>query len=332
MEYFEAIKTERTKILNIFYDGFRRSYVNAWRRPKSKPREEDFIARFVSESTPRIYNKLHRALAPHNISVSIYSIFCHRSPFVKFAKLRHNKYVEIGDLLFIHFHKHHGKTILRNGLLLQAKTVKSIPHRLSNNETDQLLLYSEWPKFKYVKFGSLSGNVRIVEPSMPNSGAQYLLIDKNSPKSLQRPGHILIETAMPERTLINHQSLHHTLYQFLYLHAGRTFGSFNKARRDWDRVMWDLLIRSRHGVYNLVNSGYSSEPKFSGDSLTSKNLFFNYSAEGISGEDMKNKLNNWLTSFENEDIPPRLKKSIIGRYKELPGISTIFITTDYRGD
>lgn len=248
--------------------------LSAWRRCErlaTTPQEADLVAGIVVEGTPLIRWAMQYALHPAPISVSICAVFCHQAPIVAFGPDPRES-CELGDILFAFVHSPRHGPIRRNALLFQAKASAQRPHRLRPDDAAQLRLYREWPDFEYSRASSLTGQWRSVTPREPHAGAQYLLIDDTPPASptcglLGPSGPNRVETCMPNERLWGREHLAAELFGLLTCRSGRPFDDrvSSLARHDWSRVVWDLIEIGLRKAFTRRNSGWTREPRFSGE-------------------------------------------------------------------
>ncbi len=215
----------------------------------SLPQEPDFVAGLVLESTPLIYSTLKALLTPHGIAVSMASVFCHQTPQVTHSL--DSKSCELGDLLFVHIHTDRSAKVRRNALLYQAKMSSKQPYKVPKSETHQLALYTDWPQFSYKSPGDLAGAKRDINPKVPHTGAQYMLIDDRPPSDPQSgllciPGTYPIGSCMADKCLHDHNHLAQELFDLLRWRSGKAFDgqTRNPPTDEWSRTIWDSRRRS----------------------------------------------------------------------------------------
>lgn len=317
--------------------------LSAWRRCErlaTTPQEADLVAGIVVEGTPLIRWAMQSALHPAPISVSICAVFCHQAPIVAFGPGPRES-CELGDILFAFVHSPRHRPIRRNALLFQAKASAQRPHRLRPDDAAQLRLYREWPDFEYRRASSLTGQRRSVTPRAPHAGAQYLVIDDTPPAAptgghLGFPGAHRVETCMPDEWLWGHGHLAAELFNLLIFHSGRPFhdrGS-SMAGHDWSRVVWDLLEVGLRKAFTRRNSGWTREPRFSGETAfdldgrsfaRASSLHSSRTAAEILGRDGARFL------YEDRgDIPPSDVARIPEAREPEEGVSVVLIETSDR--
>ncbi|MCL4203554.1 MAG: hypothetical protein KJ000_13710 [Pirellulaceae bacterium] len=238
----------------------------------SLPQEPDFVAALVLDSTPLIYNALKAVFTPYRIAVSVASVFCHQTPQVTHSLA--SKSCELGDLLFAHIHTDLRGKVCRNALLYQAKMSSKQPYVVPRSETHQLALYTDWPQFSYKSPGALAGTKRDINPKVPHTGAQYMLIDDrppNDPQSglLNFPGTYPIGSCMADKCLHDHNHLAQELFDLLRLRSGKAFEAQNPnpPTDEWSRTIWDLIRVALNKAFNRKNSGRNSDPRTAGGPL-----------------------------------------------------------------
>ena len=245
---------------------------NRCRQHSSSPQEPDFVAGLVLESTPLIHDTLKAILAPHGIAVSMASVFCHQTPQVTHSLA--TKSCELGDLLFVHIHTDLGRNVRRNALLYQAKKSSKQPYTVPKSEEHQLALYTGWPQFSYKSPGVLAGIKRDVNPKVPHTGAQYMLIDDRPASDPQSglscfPGTYPIGSCMADKHLYDHNHLAQEIFDFLYLRSGKAFDGQKPApfTDGWSQTVWDLTDVGLRKAFNRKNSGRTRSPRTGGGPL-----------------------------------------------------------------
>ena len=271
-----ALWHKHDELIQSFHTATIYGMLNTWRRCEhltTIPQEPDFVAGLVTESTPLIHSALNSVLSPHNISVSVCSIFCHQTPKVTFGTCK-SMSCELGDILFAYVHTPRSGAPRRNAILFQAKACAKHPYSIHKSETDQLCLYRDWPDFEYTKSSFLNGQKRTVTPKTPHSGAQYLLIDDRPPSEptsglLGFPGTYPVGCCMPDELLRNHSHLAAELFNLLIFRTGRPFEDKTAAAKklDWSQVVWDLLETGVKKSFRRKNSGRHCSPRSAGDTI-----------------------------------------------------------------
>jgi len=247
--------------------------LDTWKRCSqhgSTPDEPDFVAGLVLESTPILYKALSSIFQQYGLYFSLTVVFCHQTPKVHFSGMTKTS-CELGDILMIHVHTNRTGAVTRNALLYQAKISSSQPHKISSAEIDQLILYTGWPDFEYYHSPPLSGQRRSVNPKLPHTGAQYMLIDKRPPNDPQSgltgmPNTYPIGSCMPDKYLYDHNHLAAELFDFFLFRSGRAFAdrSLASAVDGWSEVVWDLLSVGLQKAFNRKKSDRFSAARHSG--------------------------------------------------------------------
>lgn len=226
--------------------------------PKSvKPQEPDYIAAL----TCNFPNALKKILTNNitNLDFRVCGCFIHQKPLAEFidSKFSDMPSPEIGDLLIV-YKEIDGKDEIYNALLLQAKVIKSNSAKTAD-ALHQLVLYTQWPHFKYKRAGHLNGEERDIYPKTIHSGAQYLLINNGRGKTS-------FGCATANKSLNVSLSFAEQLIRLIEFQAGGTFVS-NKERiiDDWSKMIWDLLEISKDSKFNRKRSGFSEEPRADSD-------------------------------------------------------------------
>ena len=218
----------------------------------NSPQEPDFIASLTLNFTPALFNILKAVLPKSRFSLT--GVFCHQKPLADFGS---SKSPEIGDLLFVYVYTNRTGKKLFNSLLLQAKISTKQTSVVSSKDAHQLKLYSEWPKFKYKRAGSLNGISRDVLPKTINDGSQYLLIDNHPIYGLSgMPGTFPMGCATPSKTLNLNNDLAFELIDFLKFKSGRMFEeTVATSKDDWTKMIWDILDVTKKKASKRKNVG-----------------------------------------------------------------------------
>lgn len=340
MPFMNIFWQERTAIINASHMAIVYGMLDTWDRCRklgNKPEEPDFVAGLVLESVPLLYYSLRTILQPYKIDISLASIFCHQRPIVKYNGAV--KSCELGDLMFVHIHTNIAKTVRRNALLYQAKKSSKHPYVIQSNEQHQLTLYTDWPMITYVSPKPLAGKTRDVEPKMPHSGAQYMLIDDRPPDDPRSglqwlPNTYPIGSCMADKYLHNHNHLAAELLDFMRFHSGKAFEEKTsmKPTDGWSHLVWDLIDTGLKKGFNRKNSGISNSPRYSGGPIflldgSSFAMATNMSAASIVthilGEDRANK-------FFSLSIHQKQKNDLPKDENNEPesGVSIILIETE----
>lgn len=232
--------------------------------PKSKaPHEPDYIASLVLDFARKLYHILNKF---HCGYFRVGSCFIHQKPLAKFCdRSIASKNPEIGDLLIVYKEIiYPDKEVKYNALLLQAKKTSNIYRTdLSKEDKHQLILYTQWPRFAYVRAGHLNGQIRNIVPKTITSGAQYLLIDAHKSYHSLYPAPSFW-CAMPQEYLVASNTLAMQIVKFLEFQVGRPFVDEQK-KDDWSQMIWDLLQISAESRFNRQRSGNVNQPRSSDD-------------------------------------------------------------------
>ncbi len=216
--------------------------------------EPDYVAKLVMTLPGEIKKSLQALLPLQKIAVG--GAFIHQKPLVKFIRPRYHslKSPELGDLLIV-CREQRVMGSVYNALLLQAKCTDNV-FRTTVPLDHQFILYSQWPKFEYVRAGHLNGLRRSVSPKTITQGAQYLLINKSHPSEMY--------TATVNIPLEGTTYLPCALASVLAFDRGRTI--LKNTSENFSKVIWDLLKICSSSVFNRRRAGYNNEPKWSGSS------------------------------------------------------------------
>jgi hypothetical protein len=339
MSFQQIVWREKSKIINVAHLAILHGMLDTWKRCTqvgNMPQEPDFVAGLVLESTPILYNALSAIFGQYSINLSLTAVFCHQTPKVQFTGMRKTS-CEVGDLLIAHVHTPRSGCVTRNALLYQAKISSNQPHKIGTAEIDQLRLYTDWPLFNYYHSSPLTGQ-RDVNPKLPHTGAQYMLIDDrplSDPQSglLGLPGTYPIGSCMPDQYLQNHNHLAAEFFDFLILRSGRGFAdkSASSSMDGWSELVWDLLSSGFHKAFNRQNSGRFGAPRQSSGPL---NLLdsscFAQTTGGSALTTAKRILGSNHTEFlfsDTRDVPPNKDWSIDDDRNQDNGVSLILIET-----
>ena len=256
----DAVMTNAMFLRAGFEHAIRIAMHEAMRRTLPKrPEEPDIVAMLVLEGTRYLAATLGAVLRSVGIDCRLSSVFCHQRPEVVFVRGR----CELGDILFVH--RHHARDpedSTRTALLLQAKKTHLDRYEVGPGESQQLRLYTEWPRFTYRRSGpSLNGQQRDLQPKSAHPGAQYLLIDDLGHDlalsgMLGLPGTHCMAVAPARIEMSSQWSLADALVQFFAGLTGRSFlDDPDQDGSDWSRVVHDLLAHARQHVFNRTRSG-----------------------------------------------------------------------------
>jgi hypothetical protein len=178
MTFQHAIWMTKAELTAAAHAAIIMGLLDSWSRCRRKrpptPHEPDLVAGLVLESTPLMWRAFSQILEPFGISLSLFSVYCHQTPKVRYPGISKTS-TEVGDLLVVHIHRASNGRFSRNALLYQAKAASNQPYEVPASERHQLRLYTEWPEFEYYRSPPLTGKKRSVVPHAPHLGAQYLL-------------------------------------------------------------------------------------------------------------------------------------------------------------
>ena len=210
---------------------------------------------------------------------------------------------EFGDLLLVYVeHPSNGSIPKINSLLLQAKKVVSFEKKVPKSERHQLFLYTKWPTFSYDSAGRLNGQSRDIHPKAIHSGAEYLLIGKESMKC-----------AVPDFHLYGDKTLSDKIVDLLRFRAGRTIDVHNAlSSDDWSKLIWDLLSICKNVTANRSNIGLNDFPRYVEDIVQGGNMLdFTEDAAWTSSSEQPPSIFNGIDSAEGNN--------------EISGVSAIII-------
>jgi hypothetical protein len=270
MSFQHTIWQEKPRLTTAAHLAIVSGLLETWRRCAARhttPEEPDFVAGLVLDATPTLWKLFKEILERHQVSLSLFSVYCHQAPRVRYSGIT-KSYTEVGDLLLVHAHRKRSGASLRNALLYQAKMSSRQPYHVPKAEQHQLNLYTEWPEFEYFNSPPLSGQRRAVTPSAPHMGAQYLLIDDRPPSDSRSglklsAGTYPIGCCMADPYLHDHNDLASEVVDFLVGRSGRHFaGEPQKPAPDgWSQLIWDLILVSLGKAFNRRRSGWQNVPR-----------------------------------------------------------------------
>jgi hypothetical protein len=187
--------------------------------------EVDVLFGLFTTSIDELDRRVGALMRPLGLRCYVSGIFCHQSPMLSFEG---RPSVELGDLLIAYRYSGPNQSF-NNAFLLQTKCSEKPVY----TPGEQLDLYTKWPKFTWKK----TGEARRVSPRA-HRGAQYGFIDvceKGCPSCS-------ITTAVAPSTAGT--DLADELVDVIMGASGRPFKDYDQAKRgrNWDRVIWDLLI------------------------------------------------------------------------------------------
>lgn len=220
----------------------------------SSKQEPDYIAALVT----RLPSKLSSILG-HQYNVG--GCFIHQKPCAQFCDPTLSpKSPEIGDLLIVYKENKPNRKALYNALLLQAKKTNNIYNTtISSGDKHQLILYTEWPRFKYCRAGYLNGQERSITPKTLTTGAQYLLIDENNLYNTPC-GHHTFWCASADQPLTASKSLALQIINLLEFQTGRPF-VYPSPMDHWSKMIKDLLHISATSYFNRRHAGFHNTPR-----------------------------------------------------------------------
>ena len=249
MQFEKNEKNIKSDIAN----GITRSMNAAFSKSTSgNPQEPDFVAELVDGIPQDIYNSL-KVYAPH-YKYAVSGIFCHQKLFANYGGAKNS---ELGDILLVYIEENKYSVKKCNALLIQAKKVHKVPYKVSSAETHQLKLYEEWPKFRLVRAGVLTGKEIDIQPKTLNTGAQYLLFQ--SPYKDEKK----VCCAYPDKELFSEKKLSDQIVDLMKFFTGRTFlyEEDSTCNDDWTKLIWDLIRISGVSTYKRRAIGRVNEPR-----------------------------------------------------------------------
>lgn len=247
----EIILQNKQQLITGAAGAIHRAYNAAFHRQTSgsKPHEPAFVASLICDGLP----ELHASWQPllRGVTLEIAGVYCHQSPKVTWPgihqcqKTKPSNSIELGDLLMCHFHTSVTGREWNCALLMQAKMVSKLPHKIQAQELTQLYLYEDYPRFTYTTPSTLQGQPRAIA-RRSGRPLRYLALDGVNTAVLTRP----------ESTLINFKLFDLSLVHLLGHWAGRVFVRTNFPQNDdWSRVVMDLLIVVANRVFRLGDQG-----------------------------------------------------------------------------
>lgn len=207
--------------------------------PMPEPRlVECLVLKFV----PALHLAWRAILGKKRIKLRCGGVFCHQKPKVTWlssgsAQSKPNC-VELGDLLICHIHLLKGQRRSGSAVLLQAKKVARLPHKLSSGQEEvQLELYRDYPRFNYASGNYSNGNSRHIY-RLGGRPLRYLTIEMQFTPSCN-PN---VSVVVPANRLKQHGGLSEYLVRLLSHDVGRVFSDPpNKVGDQWSLVVRDLL-------------------------------------------------------------------------------------------
>ena len=210
--------------------------------------EPDLVASLVTNLPQKLSVVLPQYIS--GVKFNIGGCFIHQKPIVEFCdQTISTKKPEMGDLLLI-YKEVNRKGNRYNALLLQAKKTSNIYNSpVDPQDKHQLALYTQWPKFRYHRAGTLNGQERSICPKTVSTGAQYLLIDENF-ATPNMPVHWTFWCATPDDVLSASHSLAFQIVDLIEFQTGRPFIEKKPYMDHWSKMIWDLIDISASACFN----------------------------------------------------------------------------------
>ena len=227
--------------------------------------EPDLVASLVTNLPQKLSVVLPQYIS--GVRFNIGGCFIHQKPIVEFCNQTiSTKKPEVGDFLLIY--KEVNRKVNRyNALLLQAKKTSNIYNSpVDPQDKHQLALYTQWPKFRYHRAGTLNGQERSICPKTVSTGAQYLLIDENF-ATPNMPVHWTFWCATPDDVLSASHSLAFQIVDLIEFQTGRPFIEKRQYMDHWSKMIWDLIDISASACFNRRPAGYRNQPRMQGNIL-----------------------------------------------------------------
>lgn len=227
--------------------------------------EPDLVASLVTNLPQKLAVVLPQYIS--GVRFNIGGCFIHQKPIVEFCNQTiSTKKLEVGDLLLI-YKEVNRKGNRYNALLLQAKKTSNIYNSpVDPQDKHQLALYTQWPKFRYHRAGTLNGQERSICPKTVSTGAQYLLIDENF-ATPNMPVHWTFWCATPDDVLSASHSLAFQIVDLIEFQTGRPFIEKKPYMDHWSKMIWDLIDISASACFNRRSAGYRNQPRMQGNIL-----------------------------------------------------------------
>ena len=227
--------------------------------------EPDLVASLVTNLPQKLSVVLPQYIS--GVRFNIGGCFIHQKPIVEFCNQTiSTKKPEAGDLLLI-YKEVNRKGNRYNALLLQAKKTSNIYNSpVDPQDKHQLALYTQWPKFRYHRAGTLNGQERSICPKTVSTGAQYLLIDENF-ATPNMPVHWTFWCATPDDVLSASHSLAFQIVDLIEFQTGRPFIEKKLYMDHWSKMIWDLIDISASACFNRRSAGYRNQPRMQGNIL-----------------------------------------------------------------
>ena len=227
--------------------------------------EPDLVASLVTNLPQKLSVVLPQYIS--GVRFNIGGCFIHQKPIVEFCNQTiSTKKSEVGDLLLI-YKEVNRKGNRYNALLLQAKKTSNIYNSpVDPQDKHQLALYTQWPKFRYHRAGTLNGQERSICPKTVSTGAQYLLIDENF-ATPNMPVRWTFWCATPDDVLSASHSLAFQIVDLIEFQTGRPFIEKKPYMDHWSKMIWDLVDISASACFNRRSAGYRNQPRMQGNIL-----------------------------------------------------------------
>ena len=260
MELIRSITANRRIIEGLINNSLTKSIIRTHARCgnlNNSPEEPDFVADLILNWTQEFLSILKLTLHP-SLQLGLASVYCHQKPIVNIGT---SVNPELGDILFVIKYVDSQRKEHFNSLLLQAKISPREYLTVSQNESHQLYLYTNWPKFRYLRANGLNGQTRDIHPKTITQGAKYLLIDPNPLMTTGIQGTFAYGCSIPNRHLTISSDLTKEILDFICFSTGRTFSSENNISEDWSQMIWDLLRITKGKMSRRKNSGLNRFPR-----------------------------------------------------------------------
>jgi hypothetical protein len=255
-------------------DALKKTTLSLWLRKcecGGQLHEPDYIAALCLDFPNRLADILKRIYTGYSFSIS--GIYCHQKPLADFSEIKGS--CEIGDLLLVYVFEDSNRKRYFNSLLLQAKKLEygkdKAPISLRESENLQLKLYSEWPKFRYSRAGSINGKECNIVPKVFSSGAKYLLINPYNALSLPKDPEYCYGVSMAHAPLffISSDPFFVELIEFIHFRTGRIFEERPEDRADkdswtkdeWSKMIWNMIDILKDEKSKRKNIGKTSFPR-----------------------------------------------------------------------
>jgi hypothetical protein len=164
------------------------------------------------------------------------------------------------------------------------------------------------------------------------------LIDDRNPKDplsslTHAAGTYPMGCCLPDKILMDHNHLASELFDMLLFRTGRTFGdqATSMTNEDWSCIVWDLLQTGLKKNFKRKNSGYTSKPRMSGDTVQLMDgLSFNHASSNHSFITINEILGSENASnlFDSNDGPPEAPQERLNEEEPESGVSVVCIETN----